>query len=132
MNNGPDSIRLRLYEGLGVEPIADKNGVITKMIVREYLHLSWYDYHLTMHQGQDLAMFIASNWITESHHTKQQNYYGVFLLHDVTSHCVQSHLKTLSSKVVLVPKRTCRIVRYLINGIIHVEFMAKYQTMAYN
>jgi len=27
-------LRLQLYRGLGAEPIADKNGVITKMIVR--------------------------------------------------------------------------------------------------
>jgi len=48
-DNSPDSIRLHLYKGLGLEPVADKNGAITKMIVREYLHLSWHDYRLIMY-----------------------------------------------------------------------------------
>lgn len=32
----PGSLRLQLYKGLGVEPIADENGTITKMLVSEY------------------------------------------------------------------------------------------------
>jgi hypothetical protein len=70
-DNSSDSIRLQLYKGLGLEPIADKNGAVTKMIVREYLHLSWHVYRLIMYQGQDLAITIVLNWITEGHHTKQ-------------------------------------------------------------
>jgi hypothetical protein len=51
----PGSLRLQLYKGLGVEPIADENGTIIKMLVSKY-HLSATNaQHLIIHQGQDVV-----------------------------------------------------------------------------
>jgi hypothetical protein len=47
------SLRLQMYKGMGFEPVLDKDGVVSKMLVRESRFNVFFIYPLLTFRGQD-------------------------------------------------------------------------------